>query len=142
MSSLGVGEVFREQHDRSVSVITEAIGESAFDDFSAEGRAMTIGEGVAFAAENQRPRRRPAPAVKTEPRTVLTRRDWKSPSSSPTTSATGRSQPGCSLVLDERTVETPATNIFNKLGLNSRTQINRWLAGPSEPTLTAAEEGP
>lgn len=33
------------------------------------------------------------------------------------------------------------TDIFNKLGLNSRAQISRWLTGLSEPASTAAEEG-
>jgi DNA-binding NarL/FixJ family response regulator len=32
--------------------------------------------------------------------------------------------------LSERTVETHITNILNKLGLASRTQISRWMADP------------
>ena len=39
-----------------------------------------------------------------------------------------------------RTVKTHITNIFNKLGLNSRAQISRWLTSLSEPALTAPEE--
>jgi DNA-binding NarL/FixJ family response regulator len=44
--------------------------------------------------------------------------------------------------LSERTVETHITNILNKLGLNSRTQISRWMADLNETGLTAAEERP
>jgi non-specific serine/threonine protein kinase len=138
-NALTLVEPFRPQHARSVTAATEGLGQAAFDLAFKRGQAMPIGEGVAFAVEGkQRPRR--VPAVKTAPHTGLTRRELEI-ARLVADDLTNR-QIAARLFLSQRTVETHITNILNKLGLNSRIQISRWLTGLSEPALTAAEQGP
>jgi len=124
-SSLALLELFRQQHERSVSIITRGIGQKAFDAAFARGRAMTIDEGVAFAvADQQAPRS--APAVKAASHTELTPRQLEI-ARLIAEDLTNR-QIADRLFLSERTVETHITNMLNKLGLNSRVQLSRWLA--------------
>ena len=138
-STLTLVEPFRPQHAQSVAVATEGLGQTAFDVAFKRGRAMTIDEGVAYAVED-RHRPQPAPAVKAEPHAVLTRRQLEI-ARLIAGDLTNR-QIAARLFLSERTVETHITNILNKLGLNSRIQLSRWIAGVTEPGLTAAEERP
>jgi DNA-binding NarL/FixJ family response regulator len=138
-SALTLGEPFRPQHAQSTAVAVDGLGQMAFDMAFKRGRAMTIDEGVAFAVEDkQRPR--PAPAVKTEPHPVLTRRQLDI--ARLIADGLSNRQIAARLFLSERTVETHITNILNKLGLGSRTQIIRWMTDLSEPRLTTAEERP
>jgi DNA-binding NarL/FixJ family response regulator len=123
-----------------VSIVVRGIGRKAFDAAFALGRAMTIGEGVTFAVEDQPPSK-PVPAVRPRPRAAgLTGRQLDI--ARLVADDLTNKQIADRLVLSERTVETHITNIFNKLGINSRAQVSRWLTGLVEPGLSAAEERP
>jgi DNA-binding CsgD family transcriptional regulator len=124
-SSVTLLELHRQQHERSVSLVVRAFGQKAFDAAYARGRAMTIDEGVAFAVADQ-PVPKPAPPVKPASEGDLTSRQLEI-ARLIAEDLTNR-QIADRLFLSERTVETHITNMLNKLGLNSRVQLSRWLA--------------
>lgn len=124
-SSLTLLELYRQQHERSVSLIIQGIGRKALDAAYARGRAMTIDEIVAFATED-RQHLKPTAPVKAAPETELTRRQLEI-ARLVGDDLTNR-QIAVRLYLSERTVETHVTNILNRLGFSSRMQISRWVA--------------
>ena len=132
-------ELFRAQHERSESAARDGLGTTSYEAAFARGRAMTIGDAVAFAlGGRQRPK--PAPAVKPELRPVLTGRQLEI--ARLIADDLSNKQIAARLFLSERTVETHVTNMLNKLGFNSRIQISRWVSDLNEPGITAAEERP
>ena len=90
----------------------------------ARGRAMTIEEGVAFALGSTQ-QAKPTPAVNHEPPPALTGRQLEI--ARLIADGLSNKQIAARLFLSERTVETHITNMLNKLGLNSRVQISRWI---------------
>ena len=122
-------EPYRPQHERSVELVTDGLGQGRFEAAFRRGLAMTIDEGVAFAIDDKEPPR-PAAPVKPGPRAVLTRRQLDIARLVADDLSNG--QIAARLFLSERTVETHITNIFNKLGLHSRVQLSRWVADTTE----------
>jgi predicted ATPase/DNA-binding CsgD family transcriptional regulator len=137
--SITPAELFRTQHQRTVSITARGISQKAFDAAFARGRAMTIGEAAAFAVEDKQPPK-PTPAAKPKPHTVLTGRQLDI--ARLVAEDLSNKQIANRLFLSERTVETHITNILNKLGLNSRTQISRWMSELPKPEPAAAAERP
>jgi DNA-binding NarL/FixJ family response regulator len=125
--ALTVGDLYRDQHDQSVSMAVQGIGQRAFGTAHAQGRAMTISDAMTFATHGTRPRPASPPAVKTG--SPLTRREQQI--ARLVADDLSNRQIAATLFLSERTVETHVTNILNKLGLNSRAQITRWLSAPT-----------
>jgi non-specific serine/threonine protein kinase len=121
--------LYRPQHDRSVGLATAGLGQSRFDVAFRHGRTMTIDEGVALAVEDKLPPRS-APAARPQPHILLTRRQLEI--ARLVADDLSNKQIASRLFLSERTVETHVTNILNKLGLNSRVQLGRWVADATQ----------
>jgi predicted ATPase/DNA-binding CsgD family transcriptional regulator len=138
-SALPLIEPLLPQHAQSVALATAGLGQTAFDAAFQRGRVMTLGEGVGFAIGDKQPPK-PAPAVRTEPRAMLTRRQLDIARLVADDLSNG--QIAARLFVSERTVETHIANIFNKLGLSSRTQLGRWMASVAEPGPAGAGERP
>jgi predicted ATPase/DNA-binding CsgD family transcriptional regulator len=138
-SALTLVEPFQPQHAQSVAAAVQGLGQAAFDASFDRGRVMTIDEGVAFTVEGEQ-QPKPTSVARSRPHAALTRRQLDI-ARLIADDLTNR-QIAARLFLSERTVETHVTNILNKLGLNSRTQISRWIADLNGPGLTAAEKRP
>jgi predicted ATPase/DNA-binding CsgD family transcriptional regulator len=126
----------RQQHDESVALATRALGQKAFDSAYQRGLVMTVDDALGMAATGelqQPPRPKPAGRGTASP---LTRREQEIAGLIAEELTTR--EIAARLFLSERTVEAHVTHMFNKLGVNSRPQLARWLAstaaaGSAEP---------
>ena len=130
-------EAQRPQHDRSIALVLEALGPRSYDALHRRGLTMAVDDAVAFAVED----RIPSPAtmaVKTKTEMPLTKRELEI-ARLIAQEMTSRDI-ATRLYISERTVEAHVTNMLNKLGLNSRIELARWLAsvGGTEPVTPAA----
>jgi predicted ATPase/DNA-binding CsgD family transcriptional regulator len=134
---------FRAAYDRDLSTLREQLGEAAFDQAWAEGRAMSLEQAAAYGLAI-RPASAPATPDPTPARAKeagrplsgsevdaeiarLTRREQEVTA----LVAQGRTnrQIADELVLSERTVDTHVHNVLGKLELTSRAQVAVWAVG-------------
>jgi len=132
-------ELFRTQHERTESIALQGLGRKSFEAAFARGRAMTISEGAAFAVEGKQPPKPPPPAG-TERPLGLTRRELEI--ARLVADDLTNKQIAARLFVSQRTVETHITNILNKLGLDSRIQLSRWIREVTGPRATTSGERP
>jgi DNA-binding NarL/FixJ family response regulator len=126
-------------YDRAVAAVRAGLGEQAFAEAWAQGRATPADQAVAYALAEPEP---PSPAVDPQPQPLTSR---------PPARLTGRERDVAALVargltnrqiaeqlvIAERTAETHVGHILNKLGFTSRAQIASWAAeqrlSPEQP---------
>jgi non-specific serine/threonine protein kinase len=132
-------ELFRAQHERSESIAVRGLGRKTFEASFARGRAMTISEGATFAVEGKQPPKPPPPAEAERP-LGLTRRELEI--GRLVADGLTNKQIAARLFLSQRTVETHITNVLNKLGLDSRIQLSRWMGDMTGPAAITSGERP
>jgi DNA-binding CsgD family transcriptional regulator len=144
-SGLPFQELYQgQQRDESVALATRALGQRAFDAAYQRGLAMPVDDalGVAATGERQQPAK-PTPARRGTA-DLLTRREQEIAGLIAEELTTR--EIAARLFVSERTVEAHVTHMFNKLGVNSRAQLARWLAsttaaGSAKPGNTASPAG-
>ena len=137
-TGLEVPDAQRQQHERSIALSVEGLGQRPFDMSYERGFTMTTDDAVGFAVEDRLPSPAVAAAVRPKSETSLTKRELEI-ARLIAQEMTSRDI-AARLFISERTVEAHVTNMLNKLGLNSRIELARWLAsvGAMEPVTSAA----
>jgi non-specific serine/threonine protein kinase len=117
----------RQQHDESVALATRALGQKTLDSAYQRGLTMPVDEafGLATTEEQQQPAK--PNSARRGSAGLLTRREQEIAGLIAEELTTR--EIAARLFVSERTVEAHVTHMFNKLGVNSRAQLTRWLAG-------------
>jgi predicted ATPase/DNA-binding CsgD family transcriptional regulator len=120
---------WRAHHDGCEAAARGALGEDRYRACWQEGYALSRDQAVAAALEDQDtvPATRPAPAAAADDAFELSARELEVAR----LVADGLSNPAiaATLFVSVATVKTHVSHILAKLGLDSRTQLARWIAG-------------
>ena len=116
----------RPRRQKSDEFARGRLGEAAFAAARSNGFAMSIDEAVAYAIEQKKPAK-PTATAGIRPAGPLTRRELEIARLIADGMTTR--EIASKLFISERTVETHVTNMLNKLGLDSRIQLTRWVVG-------------
>jgi predicted ATPase/DNA-binding CsgD family transcriptional regulator len=112
------------QHNARAEITKERLGETGFRKAFVQGIAMSVAEVVDYAL-GQTPVKPAAAATAAKPSTVLSRRELEI--ARLIAEGLTNKEVAARLFISIRTVETHVTNMLNKLGLSSRTQLARWV---------------
>ena len=136
-SGLEIPDAQRQQHERSIALALEGLGQRTYGASYERGLAMTTEDAVAFAVEDRLPSNTPM-VIKPKAEIRLTKRELEI-ARLIAHEMTSRDI-ATKLFISERTVEAHVTNMLNKLGLNSRVELTRWLTSVAgtEPVTPAA----
>lgn len=124
LSRLPPQSINQPQHQQSLGVAVDALGQENFDAAYALGRAMTIDAAVAFATGQSTPPKQLRPPETRRSAIALTRRELEI--AALVSRGLTNKEIAARLVVSERTAESHILNILNKLGFNSRAQIASW----------------
>jgi predicted ATPase/DNA-binding CsgD family transcriptional regulator len=116
---------FVPQHKRCVAVTHERLGAASFERAFSRGRAMSVGEAADFALGQAPARRDGAALAPAKPAVALSRRELEI--AKLIAEGLTNKEVAARLFISNRTVGTHVTNMLNKLGLSSRTQLALWL---------------
>ena len=105
--------------------IAASLGIPALESETQTGKRMSTDEAIAFALDEKKAARLDAPPV-AKRMTPLSRRELEV--ARLVGDGMSNKEIGSRYFLSERTVETHVSNILNKLGINSRVEVARWVA--------------
>jgi non-specific serine/threonine protein kinase len=136
-TGIEVPDAQRQQHERSIALALEGLGRRSYDLSYERGVTMTMDDAVGFAVEDRLPSPTVPAAVGPKSEISLTKRELEI-ARLIAHEMTSRDI-ATKLFISERTVEAHVTNMLNKVGVNSRIELARWLTsvGGREPIAPA-----